>query len=198
MYEYLVDKGDDGVPVLTEPLLASPYLQLTSESGPRHLVFHPAADDFWYLISELDSTVSTLSYDTATGQVSLLNTISTLPPPYDSVDMAAGEIQISRDGRFVYCSNRDVSESNLGRSSLSVFAVDNKQLVYLQTISSFGIHPRHFILHDTYVIIANRDSDNLVVMSREPESGLLEEPVSENIFTSPHLTNPVQVLIFDI
>jgi 6-phosphogluconolactonase len=193
MYENLLDANG----ALVEPPSGSPFVQLDSGSGPRHLVLHPSAP-FIYLISELDNSVTTLAFDAAATQARFLSKLSTLPPPFSGEDMAAGEIQVSPDGRFVYCSNRDVSSPNLGRSSISVFAVapEGAGLSYLQTISSFGIHPRHFVLYRDFVVVANRDSDNLVVLPRDRDSGLLREPISStDIFTSPHLIRPVQVLI---
>lgn len=217
VYEYQLHESKDGLPVLLRPQPILPFVQLASGSGPRHLVFHPSAEvQVLYLISELENTVSVLAYheDTRVDEVSgtsaaiqirFLNKLSTLPPPYTGVDMAAGEIQISPDGRFVYCSNRDVSDTdpmnNLGRSSLSVFLImsEGTELKYLQTISSFGVHPRHFILYDKYVIIANRDSANLVVLPRDPNTGLLSDPSERNgVFTWSDLIAPTQVLMTDL
>src|SRR5690554_1381092 len=47
-------------------------------AGPRHLTFHPTAP-YVYVINELDSTITAFSWDASLGELSTLQTISTLP-----------------------------------------------------------------------------------------------------------------------
>ena len=59
-----VDLGADKVYVYSSLLVPHPLLDISmkSGSGPRHLAFHPNGK-FMYVISELDNTVTSLSWD---------------------------------------------------------------------------------------------------------------------------------------
>ncbi|MGH9718817.1 MAG: lactonase family protein, partial [Bryobacteraceae bacterium] len=82
-------------------------------SGPRHLAFHPNGR-FLFVINELANTVAVWSWDSESGGVSRLQTISTLPDWYRGTNTTA-QILVSGDGRFVYGSNR-------GHNSIAVFS----------------------------------------------------------------------------
>lgn len=135
-------------------------------AGPRHIVFHPN-HQLAYLFCELNSTIEVLSYDN--GTFKQIETISTLPNDYHDANGGAA-IRISKDGRFLYASNR-------GHDSIAVFAIQDagKHLELIQHISSEGKFPRDFSLDATekFVILANQNSDNLTLYARDSETGLL-------------------------
>lgn len=137
-------------------------------AGPRHMAFHPAAP-YAYVINELDSSVTALAYDSASGSLRVLDTVSTLPADYKG-DNGCAEIAISKDGRFVYGSNR-------GHDSIVVFATepDSGLLRTVQHIPTEGGHPRHFALTPSgkHLIAANRDGNNLVVFEVDRDNGRL-------------------------
>ena len=85
------------------------------KAGPRHLAFHPSGR-LACLINELDSTMTSLSYDAQQGVLSPLATVSTLPAGC-TMKNAGAHVCFSPSGRFVYGSNR-------GHDSLVIFAVD--------------------------------------------------------------------------
>ena len=137
-------------------------------TGPRHLVFHPN-DQVAYLFGELDSTVTVLAYDAATGSFTEKQKLSTLPTDFDGENGGAA-VRISNDGRFVYLSNR-------GHNSLAVFAVNEAgdALTFVQHVSTEGDHPRDFNLDPTneFVICANQNTDNITLYRRDAENGTL-------------------------
>lgn len=144
-------------------------------TGPRHLAFHPN-HDIAYLFGELDSTVTVLRYEAATGSFTQLQKISTLPSDFNDFNGGAA-IRVSSDGRFVYASNR-------GHNSIAVFATnsDGTHLELQQLIATEGDFPRDFNLDQTenFLICANQNSDNLTLYRRNPETGqlaLLEKDV---------------------
>ena len=143
-------------------------LEVEPGTGPRHLVFHPN-NQFAYLFGELDSTVRVLSYDEETGEFKEVQKISTLPEGFTDENGGAA-IRISKDGRYVYASNR-------GHNSIAVFAVnqDGSQLENVQTISTEGDFPRDFALdpENDYVVCANQNTDNLTLYKRDAENGKL-------------------------
>jgi 6-phosphogluconolactonase len=73
-------------------------------SGPRHLRFSPNGR-FLYLINELDGTINAYAFDDAQGGLTELQSISLLPPGVTG-PVAAADIQITPDGRFLYGSER--------------------------------------------------------------------------------------------
>lgn len=133
--------------------------------GPRHIAFHPTLP-ILYVFGELNNTIDVLADD----EFDLVHkqTITTLNPETKSSSGAA--IKISQDGRFVYASNR-------GEDSLVVFEVQEEgTLEEIQRISTFGEHPRDFALStdDQYVVVANMNTENLTLYSRDQETGVLE------------------------
>lgn len=158
---YTYDVSEDGK--LTE------YAVYHSEpgAGPRHIVFHPN-HQMAYLFCELNSTIEVLAYNN--GQFEQIEILSTLPKDYQEANGGAA-IRISKDGRFLYASNR-------GHDSLAVFAVqeEGKHLELIQHISSEGQFPRDFALDatETFIVLANQNSDNLTLYERDPETGLLQ------------------------
>ncbi|WP_151734723.1 lactonase family protein ['Paenibacillus yunnanensis' Narsing Rao et al. 2020] len=137
-------------------------------AGPRHFLFHPDGRKA-YVINELDSTVTSFRYDSETGELKTLATVSTLPEGY-SGDNSCAEIAISEDGRFLYGSNR-------GHDSIVVYAVgpEAEELTPVEYVATRGGHPRHFALlpGGDFLVAANRDGNNLVVFSVDRESGRL-------------------------
>lgn len=137
-------------------------------TGPRHLVFHPN-QKFAYLFGELANTVTVLSYDAVTGAFMSLQTISTLPTDFTEFSGGAA-IRISRDGRFLYASNR-------GHNSIAVFGIteDGANLHLVQLISTEGDHPRDFALDPTeaFIVCANQNTDNLTLYARDTQDGTL-------------------------
>lgn len=138
-------------------------------AGPRHFVFHPDGKSA-YVINELNSTVTSYIYDREAGTLQTADTISTLPQDFPAENNSCAEIAFSKDGRFLYGSNR-------GHDSIVVYAVnpDTAELALVEHVSTRGGHPRHFTVtpDGEYLIAANRDGNNLVVFSLDAASGRL-------------------------
>nr|WP_026342284.1 lactonase family protein [Paenibacillus fonticola] len=137
-------------------------------SGPRHLAFHPNGK-WLYSINEVNSSLTSFAFDAEAGALNIIDSISTLPGSFSGENTTA-EVAISKDGKYLYGSNR-------GHDSLAVFAIDqaNGKLSLIQHISSEGGHPRHFALTPSgdYLVAANRDSDNLAVFRVDAHTGKL-------------------------
>lgn len=131
----------------------------TPGDGPRHLAIYPNKP--WvYVLNELSNTLS-FTQQNASGQLTEVQKISTLPTDFKGKNTAA-HIVISGDGKHIYTSNRgDVN-------SISVFNInDDGKLTLAQSISSQGRIPRFFLLLEgaKKMLVANQDSDNLVVLN---------------------------------
>ena len=73
-------------------------------SGPRSLRFHP--NGRWaYCVTEMGSAVMLLDWDEARGVLSTKQTVSLVPENFKGRSQAA-ETAITRDGRFLYASDR--------------------------------------------------------------------------------------------
>ena len=93
-----------------------PYWRAKTGSGPRHLRFHPHLP-LVYLLNELDASIDVLASDLQTGQLSHLQSITTLPatlPASGASGSATGQawaadLHITPDARFLYSSERNTS-----------------------------------------------------------------------------------------
>jgi 6-phosphogluconolactonase len=137
-------------------------------AGPRHFAFHPNGR-FAYVINEMQSAVSAFRYDTATGGLQPLQTISSLPKDFSGHSEAA-EIQVHPSGKFLYASNR-------GHDSIAVFSINGNRgtLTPIEYVSTKGATPRNFEIAPTGLLLfaANEKSDNIVVFHINPQTGRL-------------------------
>eukprot|EP00475_Leptophrys_vorax_P038753 TRINITY_DN689_c0_g1_i1.p1 TRINITY_DN689_c0_g1~~TRINITY_DN689_c0_g1_i1.p1 ORF type:complete len:421 (-),score=101.80 TRINITY_DN689_c0_g1_i1:108-1310(-) len=140
-------------------------------SGPRHAAFHPNGK-YAYVTNEMASRLDAYSFSKATGTLTLLKGYSMVESgsPYAAQSTAA-EVKITNDGKFVYGSNRN------GTDSIVIFKVDSETGA-LSTVGwekTRGSIPRFFTLahHDKWLFVANQNSNNLVLFSRDPSTGKL-------------------------
>lgn len=149
--------------VVNEPAFASVH----PGGGPRHFAFHPKKP-FAYAINELDCTVTVFAWDKASGALRELQTITTLPRPYQNGDSCA-DIHVSADGKFLYGSNR-------GHDSIAIFAigVDGK-LTTVGNESTQGKTPRNFAIDPSgnFLFAANQNSDTIVAYKIDKKTGKL-------------------------
>ena len=145
------------------------FVTVTAGVGPRHFLFGPGAR-FAYLVCEMGSRVIVFSYDAVNGALHPIQTISTLPSNYTGPD-ASAEIQIDREGKHIYVSNR-------GHNSITEFSINpqNGNLKSTQNTSTLGEWPRNFDLDPTgkYLIVADQNDNRLVVLAVDPHDGHLE------------------------
>ena len=118
-------------------LISHGETQLKPGAGPRHLVFHPN-QNFAFVIEELSSKVTTLTYNSTQGTLDVLETISALPSDFVKHNQSA-DIHITLDGRFLYASNR-------GHDSVAIYAIqqENGYLTLIGHQATQGQAPRNF------------------------------------------------------
>jgi 6-phosphogluconolactonase len=145
-----------------------PYANLDPGAGPRHVAFHPNGR-FAYVVNELQSTITTFSYNRSTGTLQKLNSVSSLPKGF-SGDNTAAEIKVHPNGKFLFASNR-------GNDSIAVFSVDaeNGHLTLVDFFSTQGKSPRNFEIDPSgkLLLVANQDTNNIVVFRIDPGTGRL-------------------------
>jgi len=156
---------------------ATPYVETAPGAGPRHLAFH--GNGRWiYAINELNGTVTQYEWDEAVGEMTLKSSVDTLPDGFSEENTTA-EILVHPSNRFLYGSNR-------GHDSIVVYSIDegDGSLSLIQRISSGGEHPRNFVLDEDgrLLVVANRDSSNIVYFEVDAESGKLSrQEIVENV-----------------
>jgi 6-phosphogluconolactonase len=141
-------------------------LQMAAAAGPRHLTFHP--NNKWiYVLNELNNTISLVKEKEIDYYID--SSISTLPEDFSAYS-AAADIHISKDGKFVYASNR-------GHDSIAIYEVnsENGSLKNVGFESVLGENPRSFSLSsdENYLVVANQNTNNLVSFKRDVRTGKL-------------------------
>lgn len=168
-----VDLGADSVYVYklnedTGKLALNQQLKLPVGAGPRHLAFHPNGR-FAYILGELRSEITVAAWDAQAGTLTpgqVIGTLGGATPPQNF----PAEVQVSKDGRFVYASNR-------GDDSIATFTVDRtgEQLTFVETVPCGGHWPRHFTLDPAgrWVYVSNQLANTVTWLSRNPVTGKL-------------------------
>jgi 6-phosphogluconolactonase (cycloisomerase 2 family) len=156
-----------------------PSVSLPAGSGPRHLLFSADGKHAW-LSMEMSAQVAVFDYrDGKLTQKQLVDLAAGQPQS----DKAGAALHASADGRFLYVSNRGTA------NQLLVFAIDAQtgELKELQRRSVEGDHPREFALDPSgkFVLIANQKSNQIVVVERDPSSGLLGKTVQKLPMDAP-------------
>lgn len=145
------------------------FVAVTPGSGPRHTKFSRDGK-FFYILGEIDGSLTTCAYDAATGALTPLQHTTTLPDGFQVTDPdRAAEVRVHPNGKFVYASNR-------GHDSIAVFAVKaGGTLQLIEIVPCGGRHPRNFNLSPdgAWLVCANMDSDNLVSFKVDAATGRL-------------------------
>jgi 6-phosphogluconolactonase (cycloisomerase 2 family) len=166
-----VDLGADSVFVYrlnldTGKLALHQQLHLPAGAGPRHLAFHPRGR-FAYILGELRSEITVAAWDAARGRLTPGQVIPTIGSGAPSPNFPA-EIAVTRDGRFVYASNR-------GENSIAAFTVQDqgRRLAFLSTTPTGGDWPRHFTLSpdERWIYVSNQRSNAITRLPRDPATG---------------------------
>ncbi|WP_433055341.1 lactonase family protein [Dactylosporangium sp. CS-033363] len=126
-------------------------------SGPRHLVFHP--DGRVFVTNELASTVATY-----TSGFELLDVKpSCLVQPVG--DNLPSELALSADARHLYVANR-------GNDTITTFAVEAAGLLPVDEVSTGGTWPRHFVVLDGALCVANQHSNTVALLELDRDTGV--------------------------
>ena len=165
VFAYRYDPGNTERPLLpAEPS----SIELPPGSGPRHLVFSP---DGTQAYATLELSAQVVRFDHVDGSLAQRQLVNLSEGSY-TAQHSPGAIHPSADGRFLYVSDR--AEKN----RIMVYAIEeNGSLREIQQRDSEGREPREFALDPSgrFMLIANQKSDALVLLQRDPDSGLLGE-----------------------
>lgn len=179
------DLGIDAVVVYT--LTPAGELQERKEAripaapgaGPRHLAFHPGGQVL-FCVNELACTVAALRR-AGDGWASLTTT-SVLPGGVEA-GVTTAAVRVTPSGRYVLASIRGA-----GRDGVAMLRFDEAsgtlELVHVEP--SGGATPREIVVtpDGAHLLVANQDSDSLVLMEIDEAAGVLR-PVSSAPVPSP-------------
>ena len=157
-----------------------PTFAARTKAGPRHLVFHPNGR-FVYLLSELDAGVDVLAFDAATGTLSNVQTLSTLPAGFTGKPWAA-DIHVTPDGRFLYTSERTTS-------TLAAFAIDPASgTLTLKSHTPTEKQPRGFNIDPSgrFLVAAGQLSHAMTLYAIDRESGALKPLKNYSLGKNPN------------
>ncbi len=157
-----------------------PFAKLAPGAGPRHGAFSRDGK-FLYVVSELNSTVTTFAYDPGNGTLKDFQVVSTLPKGFQGRNDDA-EIAIHPDGKWLFASNR-------GHDTVAVFAVDPSSGM-LRPAGEFptgGKEPRHFAIDPTgrFLLAENQNSNSIAVLRIDPATGALTQVSKTDSVPSP-------------
>lgn len=142
--------------------------------GPRHLTFHPNGK--WvYLVTELDNYIICYDYNAVNGALYPRQRIPLLPDDFVTESIAA-EIQVTKDGRFLYASNR-------GFDMISGYRIcpETGGLSERTFYNCYGSGPRMFVfdIDNRFVIFANEYSNCVVVCRFNLQTGQILDKIFE-------------------
>ncbi len=154
--------------------VAPPYA-CAKGAGPRHLEIH-AATSRMYVANEQNGSVDMLRIEPQSGSLSHIATATMLPAGYDAVSTAA-DIHITRNGRFLYASERT-------RSFLVSYAVDAERgkldvIEWVDTEES----PRSFAIDpsDRFLLCTGQTSGGLSAYAIDQARGRLHKTDSVSL-----------------
>ena len=124
--------------------------------------------DVLYFSNEQDCSVSGYRLNTATGTLSLFQTVTTLPEGYTERNTCS-QIQVSTSGKFLYAPNR-------GHDSIACFSVDTAtgELTATGRVASEA-RPNAFSLgpQDKFLYSAGQDSGRMATFNVNQDTGEL-------------------------
>jgi 6-phosphogluconolactonase len=119
--------------------------------------------------SELTAKVYVFALDAKTGKVSEVQQVSGVPAGF-SGETSGAEIAVSRDGRFVYTSNR-------GDDTLEAYArkQSSGKLTEIQRLPAQGKNPWSFAIDPSahWLLVTDQASNEVVVLKINPRTGKL-------------------------
>jgi 6-phosphogluconolactonase len=145
------------------------FLKMEPGSGPRHLAFHQDKN-LVYILAEMSSTVTACTFDSKSGVLEVISTVSIVEENFTG-KLQAAAIRIHPNGKFVYASNRDEN------SNLAVFSIESDgSLKQSQIIRDIPYWPRDFNLtpDGSYLLVAGARANEIALYRVDKSTGELE------------------------
>jgi len=148
--------------------------------GPRHLAIHPGGK-FAFANNEMTSSVSAYSIDEESGQMKLLQSLSTLPEHGKTIRNSTAEIACHPSGKWLYVSNR-------GDDSFAVYAISaTGTMTLVEIVSTTVREPRGFAIDPSghWIVVGGQNSNELASLKLDPSTGRLTPSGSKVTIDKP-------------
>jgi 6-phosphogluconolactonase len=175
IHEYRIERGADGSPTITRVRVH----HVAPGVGPRHMAWF---DGDLIVAGELDGLVHRLRAD---GSGSLRDVASAPVSDADADadgDALLSHLDVTPDG-LVYVAVR-------GQDTVAVLDARDGGLAFVAAVPCGGQWPRHFMLHEGYLLVANQFSDGIAVLPIGSD-GIPGEPVATVRVGSPACVLPL-------
>jgi 6-phosphogluconolactonase len=151
--------------------------------GPRHLAFDPEQKHA-FVLSELESLITSFKYDATTGQLSDPQTINS----YDQTKGESAHIVVHNSGKWLYASNRM-------ENSIGLFSIDTDGRPHsVSFVKDMIATPRDFSIDPTgqWLISANQDgAQNVLVFRIDAADGHLTQASVAAVGNQPTFTRAI-------
>ena len=155
-----------------------PLLQRDANTGPRHLGFHPDAK-YAYGSNEQGRSISQYSFDSETGLLSHLQTLSSVPDDFTG-NATTSEVVVHPSGRFAYISNR-------GHGTIAVFEIDDStgKLKLLQRVPSSEAVRSFSVSTDGLFLVAACQQTGVLISYKIATDGKLKQVAKRYVGKRP-------------
>jgi 6-phosphogluconolactonase len=145
------------------------FAKVKPGSGPRHFTFG-IHGKYAYVINEMGGTIIAFAYEPASGALTEIQTVSTLPDNFTGLNGCA-EVRVHPSGRFLYGSNR-------GHDSIAVYRIETAKgtLTFVERERAGIKTPRNFNIDPTgkFCLVANQDGNSVIVFRIDQKTGAFE------------------------
>ena len=142
----------------------SAQISFEKGSGPRHALFIPQSP-YLYVVGEISNCLYVVDLES----LKVIDKQNLIAADHASEVGQEKEIEENAASAIRYYENH-LYVSVRGRDVISILEIDEQNMPkWIRTISSFGRHPRDFMIVDHYLLIANRDSNHLVLFDLKRE-----------------------------
>lgn len=138
-------------------------IKVDKGAGVRHFIVSNTNENLIFALCELSSEVVVIKKSGEDFEI--IQVLSTLPEGFTENICAA--IKQSANGKYIFASNR-------GHHSLAMYEVIDEKLKLVKIIDTKGETPRDFLVLENHIIVANQDSNNIVVFTFEENTGEVE------------------------
>ncbi len=143
------------------------FAKVAPGNGPRHFSFSPNGK-YGYTNNEITSSVTVFEFNSSSGAMKDIQTLSTLPKSHENKRNSTAELLMHPSGKFLYCSNR-------GHDSVAVFKTDESSgKLSLVEVEVLGVKtPRGFGIDPTgkYLIAGGQNSNDVRVFKIDASTG---------------------------
>jgi len=175
IHQFDFDPADGGL-VPCDPATVT----LNAGGDPRHMVFSPNGR-FLYVTTEAGGRIACFGIEAASGRLTEQPDIGMMPGDFTGRPLTA-DIHITRDGRFLYASERVLN-------TIVAYEVDQSTgaLSRIETVDIEGI-PRAFSIapDDSFMLIAEQDTGNISAYAIDHDTGKLTKGVQFEIGPQPN------------